>query len=812
MKTVTELKPPAKRIDERACLFALAGLLHDVGKVFEPANVELGDAELRLEQMICPTQNGRSTHRHVLYTAYALHHIKSNFGGVDADRLFAIACNHHRPSSGVLDEHILTRADWLASGHDRRKDPTGKSSTVTGLASVLATIGREGGQPASKNAQLPTVPNRFDRDSIFPRTPQSMDEYRAACGKLGRNLLEALSRDWDNPKAAVEGVLAAERALLSGVPASRSWDEIPDVSLADHKAVVAAFAACLAMQHREGSLEVGQIKGRFRLVAINVGGIQRFIFRVMPEANTSETGEKGRAKRLRARSWLVSMLAHLAARRVLDTVGLPMTNCVLEAGGRALLLLPACDEVDRKLDEAVTFCRRWMHEHFAGTLRLDIGASETLENEHFSLERFGEVYKMAATLPDRARVCNGTSLWQADGEWNEDAWVGSTPGLPIDTGAWPDLLKELGTDLPQACAVSIDGRNDGESLWSHRLMGYRVALLDKPRGAGTVLRLNVPDQPAEPTLLNAGYVPREDKSPVTFNKLASRSVDDDGTPASMAMLGVLKADIDDLGYLISHGFTDSGRKDANDRATSDRPKASRVSLGRVAAFSRTLDGLFKAFLPNRLAQEYRNVYTIFCGGDDLLFVGPWLDIVRLAASVRRWLDQASAGNDELTISAGIALAKPGAPIRALAGAAETSLETAKDRGKNGVCIGPTLLSWPQLDEALQRHRLLFHLAEYEVIGRSLVYRLLLYARDAMRVAEAENGKESEQKLPLSCFKWRAQMHYDLRRNVRDAEDNPDMKEKIESFRAWLVGMKTQDGPVLHTACTLALYRLRQEES
>ncbi len=793
----TDLAPPPARVDERACLFALAGLLHDVGKVYEPAQVELTDAELRLEQMICPTaRDGRSTHRHVLYTAYALHRTKSTFGGIDRDRLFAIACNHHRPSSGVLDEHILTVADRLASGHDRRKDTSGEASTVTGLTSVLAVVGSKDGRPAGGEAQLSTVAHRFSEASIFPGVPQGMGQYRKACAELGRELLKALSRDWEHPAAAVEGVLAAERTLLAAVPASRSRDEIPDVSLADHNAVVAAFAACLAVQHRDGIIENGRIDGRFRLVGINIGGIQRFIFRVMPEANASDSGEKGRAKRLRARSWLVSMLAHLAARRILDTTGLPITNCVLEAGGRATLLVPACEEVSRRLDDAIAYCRRWMQEHFAGTLRLDIGVSDILTDEDFLSERFGEVYRMSALLPERARVCEGALLWHRDGAWDEDAWVGDAPGLPVDTGAWPSQLVKLGEKLPKAAAVAIDSPGSGDVLWKHSLMGYRVELLgDGHSSLGTVLRFDIPDDPAEPTLLNAGYVPREDGTPITFDELALRSVDDDGTPAPMAMLGVLKADVDDLGYLISQGFSCSDADNDIDR----------VSLGRIASFSRTLDGLFRGFLPERLRHQYRNVYTIFCGGDDLLLVGPWLDIVRLAASVRHWLDKASARNPNLTLSAGIAMAKPGAPIRALAGAASVSLECAKDRGKNAICLGSILMSWPQFDEAIRRHRLLFQLASRGMITGSLVYRLLMYANSAIRAA-------SEASVPLSCLKWRAQLHYDLRRNVADPSSDHEMKEKIEMFRSWLVGVRAEDGPVLHTACTLALYRLRGGDS
>ena len=46
---------PVSVLNRKAYLMAAAGLLHDLGKVLEPSKVSLGEAELRLEQLICPT-------------------------------------------------------------------------------------------------------------------------------------------------------------------------------------------------------------------------------------------------------------------------------------------------------------------------------------------------------------------------------------------------------------------------------------------------------------------------------------------------------------------------------------------------------------------------------------------------------------------------------------------------------------------------------------------------------------------------------------------------------------------------------------
>lgn len=791
MMTQAGLCPPPALVDERAHLLALAGLLHDIGKVFEPGQVELTEAERRLEEMICPTRGGQSTHRHVLYTAYALKRIRSNFGTLPAERLFAIACNHHRPSTGRVDEHILARANWLASGHDRAQDEGEGAGSITGLYSVLATVER-GSERCPEHAQLPTVRRRFDEAGFLPGRAQDRTTYAERCSQLGRALLDGLSCDWPSPAAAVEGALAVCQTLLASVPSSRTGGEAPDVSLFDHSRAVAAFAACLGFLHRQEALEASELRGCYRLVAVSIGGIQRFIFRVMPPVDATESGERGRAKRLRARSWLVSMLGILAARRLLESTGMPMTNCLFQAGGRAILLVPCCEEADDRLSSGVEYCRRWMHEHFAGTLRLDIGVSEPLNDAAFTNQHFDATYRMASGLPDRARVLDGASLWRSTEGWHEEGWVGARPGLPIDTGEWPESLVNLGRELTRARVAVLDPAAKQGALWEHDMFGYKVALFAQPPVGGVHLWLGLPEHPAAITLLNAGYVPRHRTSddsqgsePITFDDLAALSVDDDGTRVETEMLGVLKADVDDLGYLVGSAFAD------------------RVSLGRLAGFSRALDDLFKGFLPARLEESFPHVYTVFSGGDDLLLVGPWLDMVRLAVRIREWLGRASGGNPALTLSAGIAFAKPGAPIGVLAGAASQALEQAKTKGpneseKDAVCIGSTRMTWAQLREALERHRLLSRLARRPDVGSSLVYRLLCYAKNAQLV-------QSGRTVSLSTIKWRAQMHYDLKRNLPSP---PEPNDDLTELRCWLLNMHADQANVLRTACMLALYRLR----
>lgn len=120
---------------------------------------------------------------------------------------------------------------------------------------------------------------------------------------------------------------------------SNSQEEIPDISLYDHLRTTAAIAACLYIYHCEkNEWDITSIKDsrkeKFRLVVGDLSGIQSYIFDI------SHHGAGGVAKRLRARSFYLSMLSEVASHKVLHTFGLPISNIIMASGGKFYILLP----------------------------------------------------------------------------------------------------------------------------------------------------------------------------------------------------------------------------------------------------------------------------------------------------------------------------------------------------------------------------------------------------------------------------------------------------------------------------------------
>jgi CRISPR-associated protein Csm1 len=152
----------------------------------------------------------------------------------------------------------------------------------------------------------------------------------------------------------------------------------------------------------------------------------------------------------------------------------------------------------------------------------------------------------------------------------------------------------------------------------------------------------------------ARHVPvDEHQRPIEFLELAMRSR---GAP----MLGVLKADADSLGAAIGRCL---------DQAADLTP---------LRALSTRLEDFFASQLDQQMRQDIRwkNLYTVFSGGDDVLLVGPW-DITLDFADHMRQLFARQFQEEQLTVSAGMAIIKPKFPIRLAAQQAEDLLIKAK---------------------------------------------------------------------------------------------------------------------------------------
>lgn len=814
---------------------AAAGLLHDIGKVLQPAKIPLSAEAGKLEQMICPVFNGNYSHKHVLYTAHALYEMESNYGRLDRSRIERVAIYHHRPNTDQLDENLLTKADWLASGHDRQSSL--EEEERTGLIPIVSTLSLAGekqqGRETTENEMLSTSALDFAEEAYLPVAKQSRTDYQERCQLLSSQVLSALNRDYGSPEECLESLLGVTQGLLHTVPASRYRGHVTDVSLFDHSRMVAALAACLGMQEHENGNNANQIKGRFRFVTLGMGGIQNFIFRSVPplepaDSPANQSVNKGSAKRLRARSFYISLFSWIAARRILNELGLPSTNLVYDAGGHALLLIPEMSEVVELVNQVLAQIAAEIRDTLGGTLRFDYALSEPLLESDFHPSKFQTQLRKIETARANARLRFPDDRLRDGQSWAENGWIdNSDVSLVIDRAPFLKQLKLLGQVLPKSEFLALNSGDRAD--WSEDLLGMRVSLHTERPASGLVYSLKPQAAGhATPLFLSGSHLPVATEqelqrletlqavfdeeeplqagAPLPFHALAHLSTSDEGTPVKHPMLGVLKADVDLLGALFSYGF-------CSNPASAGGDASSRATLGRLAALSRSLDQFFKGFLIEKIRTHYRNLYTVFVGGDDLFLIGPWYDLVRFTRDLHGWFTRMTCQNQDVTFSAGIIFSKPATPVVHLADQAEAVLEEAKSRGRNRIAYGNVTLTWEQYQRAFELHQLLVSCistsADSRGVNPSMIYRLLKYSQQAMKCGLSVNEGGQAVKPSFAEMKWRAQLSYDLKRNLPHPTTETPQIQKFQEALMQIIS-PTDDAPVLYTAASLTLYFIRGE--
>src|SRR5690606_2577624 len=147
---------------------------------------------------------------------------------------------------------------------------------------------------------------------------------------------------------------------------------------------------------------------------------------------SGESDAKGSAKRLRARSFYLSLFSWLAARRVLQSIEMPPTNLVYDAGGHALLLIPDTVETIQTVERVLAEIAREIRLGLGGTLRFDFAMSDSLQDFHFHRDHFQEVLRDIEAARANSRFRFPDSSLRMENGWSPEGWVVTEePSLPV---------------------------------------------------------------------------------------------------------------------------------------------------------------------------------------------------------------------------------------------------------------------------------------------------------------------------------------------------------------------------------------------
>jgi CRISPR-associated protein Csm1 len=615
----------------------------------------------------------------------------------------------------------------------------------------------------------------------------------------------------------------------SHIPAATVGYVVPDVSLYDHCRTTSALASALYLYHHEtGTIDEDNIKNyepkKFLLVNGDFYGIQDFIF---PEGGG--TG-KASAKLLRGRSFYVSLLSELAADMICRGIGLPVSSVILNAAGKFTILAPNTNKAKETIKETEEHINKWLIDNFYGQASIGISLTEASCND-FVAKNFPLLWEELSKETERNKFskidldiyggCTEGYLNSFDKELGICAFCGKRPAA----------LKYKDDN---ACKICHDHIHIGEKLVKNDRMAiadaaadlhdklqepifgkYQLAFTTGKLGdlsrAGTLLKywdIGIPVDGNIAKDITArfinGYVPKYEEEdltvdavnrilsgrksakakdelfdemkpgvPKTFHYLAKMALNE-GTDKfkGIEALGVLKADVDNLGLLFACGMREG-----------------RLTISRLATLSRQLNNFFSLFLPHKLktGERFKNTYTVFAGGDDLFLIGPWNRIIELAKLMNQAFRDYVCENSHITLSTGISVHKPGIPVATIAESSERALDESKSLGRDRITIFGETVIWDKFSELETIKEKLDTWINEETVNNAMLFRfneLIEMARQEKEILKGPVHIED-----MECLKWRARFKYTVVRNIGKGLKGDKKTEAIEEVMQaakWLV--------------------------
>ncbi|BBO16797.1 CRISPR-associated protein, Csm1 family [Candidatus Brocadia pituitae] len=625
----------------------------------------------------------------------------------------------------------------------------------------------------------------------------------------------------------------------SHIPAATVGKVIPDVSLYDHSKTTAALASVIYLYHiQNGSMEIEKIKDyadkKFLIVSGDFYGIQNFIFTEGGSTN------KAVAKLLRGRSFVVSLISELAADMLCREIGLTTASIVLNAAGKFTIIAPNTKEARDKIQVVEEKINDWLVRLFYGEASIGISyieasgedfitnkfeflwdrlakASEKRKYQKINLEKYGGVisdYLDQFNNDLNKKLCPFCGKRPSNRDVENDSLLGDEKSSACK------ICRDhiyIGTTLVKATRIAItttDADIHGNKLLEPIFGIYQISLdvdgkLAQLADKGTLLKYwdifiakdgNIAKD-ITAKFIN-GYVPvynesdlkddryfvgkkseqkklelieqikidKDNKVPKTFSHISLKALDKD-THLGTEALGVLKADVDNLGLIFSCGLR-------------------RYSISRLATLSRQMNYYFSIYVPYVLSTQdaFKDIYTVFAGGDDLFLIGPWNRMVEFTLSLSKSFKDYVCGNTQITLSAGVSVHKPGEPVPSISESAETAIKKSKANKRNSITLFDETVKWQEFVELHTIKKEIESWMDKSFINNAMLFRLNTFSHMAKQEKELKEMDEIGAD-DWECLKWVSKFKYNLVRNIgkklKGNEKDKAIRE-VEKAAIWLV--------------------------
>lgn len=831
-------------MEDKGALIEKAALLHDIGKVV-----------LRADPI-------RETHGKV-----GADFLKQFMGGEGRDLWYA-AGHHHaadlknaNPPADDLS-YIVYEADNLAAAADRRKEEDASAGFCA--TQCLESIFNVFDTPSADKSVFRLRP--LMQDDTLMQYPVQKGEAQADRSVYGeiKQQLEVNFRKKSPVDMSVNELLSILEATMSYVPSSTATDEPSDVSLYDHVKLTAAYAVCMYRYFAARGItdyrtycylpKAREMRAEemFLLVSCDLSGIQQFIYTIP---------SKGALKSLRGRSFYLDLMLEHIADEILTECSVGRSALIYAGGGHCYMLLPNIEETVQILQNAERTLNRWFLENFGTRLFAALAwtpcSAETFMQQENVTAGIGNVFRTLAQILSEKKLCRYeadelTQLFSPESAYNAVAEGGRECGVcHISSRDLAPYGDDEDASEAEACVncrglyrlgaavlgesvflVRREMQEDALQLPSLDGASYSLTACSKEEAEradhAAIVRIYVKNSMVTGELLATriwigDYITRSGAgAALDFSALAARSGGGEDV-TSIRRLGVLRADVDDLGAAFVAGIP---------------PKY--ATLSRMATLSRRLSLFFKRYMNTLCAGHVngirerthtqfslfdeakdgaRDVHIVYSGGDDFFLVGAWDDLIELAVDVRRAFERFTGG--KLHFSAGIGLFSPKMPVSAIARSAGDLEACAKSLpGKDGIalfgieteqhgqktCAGAPCYSWQRFIDGVCGEKLAFLRTHFAVdasaeddrlfCGKGALYRMMHLM--------ADTDEESEQ-INLARFAY-------VLARMKPKQEDRRRTEHYDVVRTQLYEwFKThEDRDELLTALRLQVYRMREK--
>ena len=781
-------------MDREKNTIILSGLLHDIGKLMN-----------RIEgyQKAHPLLSGEFVSKHeniferyvdikLLKTLCERHH--ENFHNkncsveeISDDRIRALA-------------YIISRADNYSSSERPDVDEETKTSEYqkTRLLSIFSKV--DLGRDKIEKKLYYNLGSIYE-DFNPVEEISYLKTYRELYNKLNEEIENVSSFNFN---ILLSKLISIFEKYLWCIPSDPRTEE-QDISLFDHLYTTSAIGTCLYDYHKD-KLDEREIKNdkkeKFILIGGDLSGIQKFIFEI------ERTNPKHLSKILRGRSFYLGLLTEAISLKILNTLNLPITCKIIDAAGRFIILAPKNESVLEKMKDLIKEIEIWFLKNFLGKLSLNLDYSVSLSGDDFSADRFVskmeevnekiEYKKNQKFLSEyfikreidpfkdfydkllKNGECSFCGIFPKKDKENELCEICETSkriGERItknniiifgEPKKFPINICDIGVDITDSVKEDIYfykelnelynyfpvfnekdiSKMDNENILNLRKMhkkeenkrGYSLCYFCK----------DLCEQPEREEHL-------KNESILTFQCIANSSLRNNNG-SGVDHLGILKADVDYLGLIFGKGVKN-------------------LTISRFSSLSRMLNFFFEYVLRKLIKENYPYIYSCYAGGDDLLLIGSWEDIIEFTIDMEKEFRKYVGNNKNITISAGISLTKPKVSLGLGIKEAENNLEKSKGtKDKNSLTIFGTRVEWDKIDEIKEFKNILDKGLKENVFKISFLYRLLKYKEMFDR---SEKGE-------IEGLIFHSLMSYDVRRNIKkdeeeEMEERKNILEKLETL-------------------------------